>query len=114
MKNWFLATIAAATLWGMSMGACLSLGFYSGRWWGEWELFYLMDLPQGGVTLSHRTNAYWHKMPNDTLRFVVIPDPRQARTTQVFPQKQKKGKERPNEKAGDSGKSASGADGDKG
>lgn len=73
---------------GMSIGSSLVIGFGIGRWWGEWELRYLMDIPQGGVVLSPRTGAYWIKLNNNAMRFVRLPDPREARTVRLFPQKE--------------------------
>jgi hypothetical protein len=100
-----IAIALGILLVGMTAGSCLVVGFQAGRWWGEWEMNYLMDVPQGGIVLSHRTGAYWHKMDNNTMRFVRIPNPRQARATQMFPRRER------NEKATDKpSDSASGDD----
>ena len=100
-----LGFIVPATLVAFLLGAVLSLGivggFAIGRWWGEWELFYLMDVPAGGVVMSPRTGANWIKLDNNTLRFTRIPDPRQARTVKLFPLEKKETKdEKPDVPAG--------------
>jgi hypothetical protein len=78
-------TVAAILLLvGAAMGATFMVGFQTGRWWGEWELHYFMDLPAGAVVMSPRTGANWIKIDNSALRFVRIPDPRQAVTARLF------------------------------
>ena len=106
MRNLVSVAIVALLL-GMTLATGLCGGFLAGRWWGEWELNYLMSIPQGGMVLSHRTGASWFKLDNNTMRFMRVPDPRQARIAQIFP------KEKANDKEDDSGSGGAGNPGSK-
>lgn len=81
-----VGVLAICFLLGSTLCSGLIVGFYTGRWWGEWEINYLMDIPAGGVVMSPRTGAQWIKVGGNALRFVRIPDPRAARIVPLFPQ----------------------------
>lgn len=55
-----------------------------GRWWGERDLRVLLDMPQGGLYLSARHQAVFQKLQPQTVSWLRIPDPAQARLMRLF------------------------------
>ena len=64
----------------------LALGLGIGIFLGRRELIYLMNMPSGAMHMSSTTGALWSKPPENsqTLVFLRIPDPDQARVVNLF------------------------------
>lgn len=80
---WWIRRLALLCLLA-APGAAYVLGLRA----GAWELRYLMDMPPGALYMSARTHAVWQRFNTpegqQTIGFVRIPDPEQARLVQLF------------------------------
>lgn len=67
---------------GLVVGA--GIGCWAGHRWGQHDLLRVMEMPQGGLYLSHATNTVFQKLTGSQVSWLRIPDPEQAQLVKMF------------------------------